>query len=61
MRDTWQNHVLLRFILITGMLWCCSSEAGIVYRNPRIYNVRYSFELLRNSGDSLFISASAWV
>ena len=44
-RQTSQLFVALAFIQLAGVLPSFSSESGIIYSNPRVYNVSYSFEM----------------
>ena len=45
MRNTFTFYSLLGFILILTASPCFSAESGIVYKDPRVYNVEYSFKM----------------
>jgi len=45
MKNTSVVHFALGFVLIFTVPPCSSSESGIIYSNPRVYNVDYSFEM----------------
>jgi transglutaminase-like putative cysteine protease len=45
MKNTSAVKVLLTLLLVVNVLPCSSAESGIIYSNPRVYNVDYSFEM----------------
>ncbi len=46
MRKSSAIHGVWVFILIVTVSPCFSAESGIIYSNPRVYNVDYSFEMV---------------
>ncbi|MHC4438675.1 MAG: transglutaminase-like domain-containing protein [Planctomycetota bacterium] len=45
MKNTSSIHIVLGFTLIITVAPDSSAESGIIYSNPRVYNVDYSFEM----------------
>ena len=45
MRRVPAHQILFGLILVITASSCCPAESGIVYKDPHVYNVEYSFEM----------------